>query len=42
MLAYMPGHPADGKYHSIRVRVRNGAYKVRARRGYVDTPRPAK
>ncbi len=36
-LAYMPNHPADGKYHSIRVRVRNGTYIVRARRGYYDT-----
>jgi VWFA-related protein len=41
MLAYVPNHPADGKYHSIRVRVRNGAYMVRARRGYVDAPRPS-
>lgn len=39
MLAYMPNHPADGKYHSIRVRVRDGTYIVRARRGYVDTPK---
>ncbi len=39
MLAYMPNHPADGKYHSIRVRVRNGAYTVRARRGYIDAPK---
>lgn len=39
MLAYMPNHPADGKYHSIRVRVRTGSYIVRARRGYVDSPR---
>jgi len=39
MLAYMPSHPADGKYHGISVRVRSGSYIVRARRGYVDTPR---
>lgn len=39
MLGYMPNHPPDGKYHSIRVRVRNGGYMVRARRGYVDTPK---
>ncbi|MEQ1728517.1 MAG: VWA domain-containing protein [Vicinamibacterales bacterium] len=29
-----PGGP-DGAYHSIRVRVKGGAYKVRARNGYV-------
>jgi Ca-activated chloride channel family protein len=39
MLAYMPSHPADGNYHTISVRVRSGSYMVRARRGYVDTPR---
>ncbi len=39
MLAYMPNHPADGKYHSIRVRVRTGGCIVRARRGYVDAPK---
>jgi Ca-activated chloride channel family protein len=39
VLGYMPAHPADGKYHSIRVRVRSGSYIVRARRGYVDAPR---
>jgi VWFA-related protein len=39
MLGYMPNHAPDGKYHSIRVRVRDGSYMVRARRGYVDTPR---
>lgn len=38
MLAYMPSHPADGKYHSISVRVRSRPMIVRARRGYVDTP----
>ncbi len=38
MLGYMPNHAPDGKYHSIRVRVRNRDYMVRARRGYVDTP----
>jgi Ca-activated chloride channel homolog len=38
-LAYLPPHPGDGKYHSIRVRARNDEYKVRARRGYIATPR---
>ena len=28
----------DGKWHSIRVEVRNGQYHVRARRGFVATP----
>jgi VWFA-related protein len=37
MLGYMPNHAPDGKYHSIRVRIRNAGYMVRARRGYVDT-----
>ena len=36
---YYLGYPAagkkDGKWHSIRVQVRNGAYRVRARKGYV-------
>lgn len=36
---YFLGYPAaarkDGRWHSIRVEVRNHAYRVRARRGYV-------
>ena len=28
----------DGKWHAIRVEVRNGRYQVRARRGFVATP----
>ena len=32
-----PGH-RDGRWHSIRVEVRDAALKVRARRGYVATP----
>ena len=36
---YYLGYPAsgkkDGRWHSIRVQVRNGNYRVRARRGYV-------
>jgi Ca-activated chloride channel family protein len=35
VLGYSPPHQADGKYHSIRVRVTREGYKVRARRGYV-------
>ena len=38
-LAYTPERPPDGKYHHIRVRVRSPDYSVRARRGYVATPR---
>jgi Ca-activated chloride channel family protein len=33
MLGYSSPHPADGKYHSIRVRAGSG-YRVRARNGY--------
>jgi Ca-activated chloride channel family protein len=33
VLGYSSSHPADGKYHSIRVRA--PGYKVRARNGYV-------
>jgi Ca-activated chloride channel family protein len=32
-----PGHK-DGRWHAIRVDLRNQAYRVRARRGYVATP----
>jgi Ca-activated chloride channel homolog len=36
---YYLGYPAqglkDGKFHAIRVEVKNGTYRVRARRGYV-------
>jgi VWFA-related protein len=36
---YYLGYPAsgkkDGRWHSIRVQVRNGSYRIRARRGYV-------
>ena len=36
---YYLGYPAtgkkDGRWHSIRVEVKNPAYRVRARRGYV-------
>ena len=28
----------DGKWHAIRVEVRDGRYHVRARRGFVATP----
>lgn len=35
MIGYTPSTSADGKYHSIRVRTKNDAYRVRARRGVV-------
>lgn len=35
MIGYTPTTRADGKYHSVRVKVSNDAYKVRARRGVV-------
>jgi Ca-activated chloride channel homolog len=38
VLGYVPTHGADGKYHSIRLRVPGFEYRVRARNGYVATP----
>ena len=38
LLGYASPHERDGRYHSIRVRVRGMDYKVRARNGYVATP----
>jgi Ca-activated chloride channel homolog len=40
VLAYASPHATDGKYHSIRVRVTEPGYKVRARNGYVGQPKP--
>ena len=34
-LGYQASGTKDGRWHSIRVEVRNRAYRVRARRGYV-------
>jgi len=34
-LGYRPLGAKDGRWHSIRVEVRNRAYRVRARRGYI-------
>jgi Ca-activated chloride channel family protein len=39
VLGYSSPTPGDGKYHSIRVRATNPAYKVRARSGYVAAKR---
>ena len=37
-LGYPARHAGDGRWHSIRVEVRNPDYRVRARRGYTATP----
>jgi Ca-activated chloride channel family protein len=39
VIGYSSPHPADGQYHSIRLRAANPAYKVRARTGYVSARR---
>ena len=38
VLGYNAPRGADGQFHSIRVRVRHGDYRVRARRGYIAEP----
>jgi VWFA-related protein len=35
LIGYTPSTRADGKYHTIRVRVTNDSYRVRARRGVI-------
>jgi Ca-activated chloride channel homolog len=35
VMGFTPAHPPDGKFHTLRVRAKNGAFKVQARRGYV-------
>jgi VWFA-related protein len=37
-VGYSSTRPKDGKWHNIEVRVRDGQYRVRARRGYISTP----
>ena len=39
VLGYSSPHPGDGQYHSIRVRTKNPAYRVRSRTGYVAVKR---
>ena len=39
VLGYHTLRPLDGSYRSIRVRAVNPEYRVRARRGYIATPR---
>jgi Ca-activated chloride channel family protein len=36
-LGYSPATEKDGRWHTIRVEVRNSNYRVRARRGYIAT-----
>jgi VWFA-related protein len=36
-LGYEPAAEKDGRWHTIRVEVRNSNYRVRARRGYIAT-----
>jgi Ca-activated chloride channel homolog len=38
VLGYTPPRGADGQFHSLRVRIAGGDYRVRARNGYVATP----
>jgi Ca-activated chloride channel family protein len=38
LIGYSSMRPPDGEFHSIRVRVRGGEYRVRARNGYVAVP----
>ena len=38
VLGYYSSHPADGQFHSIRVRA--AGYRVRARHGYVGRRLP--
>jgi Ca-activated chloride channel family protein len=38
VLGYSSTHGADGKFHSIRVKIANSDDRVRARTGYVATP----
>ena len=38
LLGYTSPRGADGRYHSIRVRIRGGGHRVRARSGYVARP----
>jgi Ca-activated chloride channel homolog len=37
-LAYVPTHPADGKFHKIRIDVNTKGLQVRARKGYYAAP----
>lgn len=41
VLGYSSPNPGDGKFHSIRVRIKHEGYRVRARNGYVAVRRSA-
>jgi VWFA-related protein len=41
VLGYRPAAAPDGKFHKLSVKVKRPGVLVRARRGYVATPRPA-
>jgi len=41
-LGFAAPHGADGKYHLLRVRARDGSLFARARRGFYAVPRPSK
>ena len=38
LLGFVSGVPIDGEFHSLRVRVKDGTFRVRSRRGYLATP----
>jgi len=40
LLGFTSARAPDGRYHSLRVKVTSGEYRVRARNGYVATPLP--
>ncbi|MBM3769854.1 MAG: VWA domain-containing protein [Acidimicrobiia bacterium] len=40
LLGYTSSHGTDGKFHSIRVRVKDRDYKIRARSGYIAPTDP--
>jgi VWFA-related protein len=40
LIGYSSARAGDGQYHSIRVKVKGGDYRVRARNGYVDGAAP--
>jgi len=42
LIGYNASSKPDGQFHSIRVAVPGTEYRVRARKGYIATPLPAK
>ena len=41
VIGYDSPHAPDGQYHSIRVRVRDAGFRVRARSGYIAGGAPS-